>query len=450
MRLFGGRKLDISKEIQDKIIDLFINTKLHIPEILQIVNLDEKISLENIYDFLYEYRNEEGKMIKKNRTYFGSMMDEKIYQLKKEGKDSEEISRVLFEDGYRVTVDFVEHRCESIFRSKNEKSAQFNLHRKNTIKISEKDIFDKVQKGESISKITEEYNQNGIKVSYYTVISRYKAYCRSIGVNEKINKSKVVKKTKKDKKVERKLDGREELIYRLRKNGYPYTAIREYLNQQGIDVSPETVRRECKRIFEQKGEFEPKYIRLANDKYKEYYNIVYDMRKQGYSYYKIADHLNKLNVDITDKNVETICKIVFQKYGEEEPKTKSDTSRRVSNQRVYELRKARYSCKKIVQILNDEGIQVSYGYLVDLCRKIFKEKGEKMPPVRKYRRTNTEIAKVKNKKVLIDAMLKVAEKRKATQEQLRIFAKEISKYYEEDINFDLQEKNSIEETELDK
>ena len=69
MRLFGGRKLDISKEIQDKIIDLFINTKLHIPEILQIVNLDEKISLENIYDFLYEYRNEEGKMIKKNRTY---------------------------------------------------------------------------------------------------------------------------------------------------------------------------------------------------------------------------------------------------------------------------------------------------------------------------------------------------------------------------------------------
>ena len=442
--------MDISKEVQDKIIDLFINTKLHIPEILQIVNIDEKISLENIYDFLYEYRDEEGKMLKKNRIYFGSRMDEKIYQLKKEGKDYEEISKYLFEDGYRVTVDFVEHRCESIFRSKNEKSTQIESPRKNSINIFGKDIYDKVQKGESIGKITEEYNQNGIKVSYYTVISRYKAYCRSIGVNEKINKSKVVKKTKKDKKVERKLDGREELIYRLRKNGYPYTAIREYLNQQGIDVSSETIRRECKRVFEQKGEFEPKYIRLANDKYEEYYDIVYDMRKQGYSYYKIADHLNKLNVNVTDKNVDMICKIVFEKYGEEEPKTKSDTARNVSNQRVYELRKARYSCKKIVQMLNDEGIQVSYGYLVDLCRKIFKEKGEKMPPVRKYRRKNAEIAKVKNKKVLIDAMLKVAKKRKATQEQLKIFAKEISRYYEEDINFDLQEKNSIEETELDK
>ena len=45
-------------------------------------------------------------------------------------------------------------------------------------------------------------------------------------------------------------------------------------------------------------------------------------------------------------------------------------------------------------------------------------------------------------------MLKVAEKKKATQEQLRIFAKEISKYYGKEIEFDFSNKQDKDDIEI--
>ena len=253
---------------------------------------------------------------------------------------------------------------------------------------------------------------------------------------------------KTEKKNSRIMQGREEELYYLRTHGYPYEKIKEYYLNKGVNVSYETIRKECKKVFSQKGKKEPMYTKYdpENKGEKDVTVMVYILRRQGYSYQKITDYLISNGAEISLHQVRMISQKMFEKYNKKEPRMKSDTARSVSKKRIYDMRKEGVSCKKITEILNNEGIHVSYGYLVKECREIFKNKGEEMPSI-KRKEEKHELDEIKNKQTITNLMLEVAKKKNATKEQLRKFSEEISKYYKIDIDIPSNDIEGIDDNE---
>ena len=424
--------LAISKELEERIIDLFCNTKLKPNEILRIINNEEpSITMEDFYDFLYNYRTSDGKELKRNIKTINSNIDDQIYKLRIEGYSSSEISEILKKQNNILCPTAVFMRCKKIFEEKGEELPTTNRRAKKSSKVSVQEIYDLIVNGGLTKKqVVEYYKDQKIKISYDYVCRKYREYCE-----EQMKSEKDIKKLPKSKQIVEKpvrntiknLINRQEL-YELRKSGMTLEAIAKYYNEKGMSISGESIRGICKEIFAQKGEEEPKY----NNSKKRMLSLsdeVLELRRKGFSVSSINNKLTNEGKKTNEWQIRKICKI-SSKENNEVLHYKSETKMNVPDETIYKLRKQGMTIRQVTDYLNKNGIKVSFSFIAKNSKRISDEKQEKF----KIAGKRSSIKNVKDKKVLIDAILKIGERRKASEEQLKTFAKKISEYYGEDID----------------
>ena len=113
----------ISKEMQEKIIDLFCNTETSVGGILKKVDTNNETSLEEIYDFIENYRTKEGKRLTRqtNKKKSFEFLKEEIYELRKKGLTYDEITEYFKGKGIDVNISAILKRCREIYMEKDEK-----------------------------------------------------------------------------------------------------------------------------------------------------------------------------------------------------------------------------------------------------------------------------------------------------------------------------------------
>ena len=245
-------------------IDLFMNTRITPFEVYQLSGLEDEISIEEFYEYLSNYKDENGNKIKKRPH---PIVKQEYKDLVKKLKAQRQEKLTEIEEKKKQEAGFIETviynmRCDGLsYRTiAKELEKEFKLY------ISH----------ESIRKICgeafKERNQNEKEV-----ISRIKA--KEKKDNHKEDKGFVVGRN-----IYKYIP--EEELYEAKKRGMTYMEITEYLKTRNINVCPKTVATRCNRIYAKKGESIPS-LRKGSLNYKRklvkqenLINMVYDIAKK--------------------------------------------------------------------------------------------------------------------------------------------------------------------------
>lgn len=442
----------ISEEIKNQIIYLFENTRNKPFDIFNIVNKNNNIPIEEFYTFLNTYKTKDGKALKRDIKSINKKIDIKIYQLRLKGLSPQEIADKLNEEYIQLKPSSISTRCKNIFKEKGEEPPAITTPKKTTKKNKKKK-----EKKPKIKKVKSTlYNCN--------------------------NKQRLIDKNE---------------LYELRSSGLSLEKITNHFKEKGIDISSETIRKMCKKIYEEKGEKEPRYESLGN-RYDEIASKALKMREMGLSYKDIKEEFAKQGVEVCSGKIKKICnesgkdikfigktkrqvddeKIynlrkqgmslrettksfqesgievsysyiamnssrVFKEKGEKLPKSVSAKLKSLDNlnQEIYKLRKEGYTFYGIKSYLEEQGINVGITTIRSRCDIVFKERGEEVPRITKYnsiykKEKKSSYRELDNKKI-IDAVIEIGKRRKATEEQMKIFMNEVAQKYK--INLEPEE-----------
>ncbi len=221
----------IPDEIKNSIIDMFVNKNMKISKILKAISPNGEYQIEDVYDVLTEYKEKNNVVIKRTK----------------------------------MSLDDMEQ--------------------------VEKKIYDMRQSKLSFENITNYLNNRGINISIDDVKKKYKEYCKTTGVEERVNKQ----SGRKAKKISN------DRIYELRMKRLSYEVIAKLLQDEtGIPVTWYAIRARCKKIFSQKGEEEPE-VEPKNKGNKpdidddEIVLLVHE----GWSYRTITQYYQALGVNVS-------------------------------------------------------------------------------------------------------------------------------------------------------
>lgn len=470
------------KEIQDKIIDLFCNTKTKIASIYKIINRDFNISYEELYDFLENYRTEEGECLQRGNKFLSEKYNEYIFQLRSQGIPYYRISRALAKQDIKISSTRVKEICEKVAAEKNAELPSIDKFG-TYIRVFDRDINNLKLQGINQHDIKKYFSRFGIDIDdpyreyqkeeynvykvkdgsfanlVYNLRKQRKSYrdiVKELETNRIHISAESVRKICKKRFAElneteptvfteyhqkRKIvltDELKEGAYKLRKQGLKYRDILEKLRKKDPSLSYEKVKRAIKEAFAEKNEEETKRTLIYELSADENNKKIYELRKQGLTYVEIAEELRKQGYDIEKWKVAYRCKKLFEEDNE---------SYRVINERwrkarivqsyIYYLRKQGYSDSLIVEKLNKKGIQISRKTVYKKMSDAFKEKGESIPEsvINQRNRIN---GLVNSKADLLSTVIRVAEKKNASKEQLAKFANEVSKMYRTNIEMDVE------------
>lgn len=419
--------MKLPEEIEDIIIDLYSNTKMSVETIINLIdkkNLYREFTFEDFYALLYERQNKQGRRISRTTKDYDSNFDNQLYQWRNdEGKDVGEITELLKEKGIIIKEEALLDRLLKISKHKNKVDSRIIKWNDGSFEINKEEYKEIKSTCKSYTDIQNYFKNKGYDIPYSTVKLKFSGW---------INKAHKKNITKIKKPLI--LEGKEEEVSLLRENHYTYDEIVEYFKKKNINVSRETIRKTCKEIFEKKGKEEPQCYKQCKEREMEEQlaETVYELRKKKkYSFQEIYEYILGKKIDVSYSQIVRICKKTFKDKKERMPRYKSKTSRMVNNKALAKLIDHKKTCYDIKEYYDNKGIDVSYSFIVEACRKI---------KLNQAKNKKQQLNRIKNKHLIIDAMLKVGEKKKATQEQMKKFAEEISSFYGEDIRFDFEDK----------
>ena len=170
------------------------------------------------------------------------ILNEEIYKLREQGFTYQKITQYFNNKGIKVKIGIIRKRCKKIYQEKGKREPDLKVGRKKVIQMQDEEIYQLRQDGLSYRKITQYFNNKGIKVSSETIRNR----CKNI-YQKKIEE-------KPDLKVGRKkvIQIPDEEIYKLREQGLSYEKIVQYFYKKGMKVSFATIRIRCKRMYQEK------------------------------------------------------------------------------------------------------------------------------------------------------------------------------------------------------
>ena len=150
------------------------------------------------------------------------------------------------------------------------------------------------------------------------------------------------------------------LIYRLRKNGWSYERIAKYLNDNNIaSIKRSAVDKRCKKIFAEKGEKEP----TDSGKIPVSREEIYYLKKMGLKDSKIALYYNNKGIDVSDETIRRRVNEIFKEKGVEVPTIKRTRKRKyeeVSDEEICRLKeKFKMSFQEIASYYNKRGINIT-------------------------------------------------------------------------------------------
>ena len=296
-------------------------------------------------------------------------------------------------------------------------------------------IFEMRKKHYSINHIYLKLKEQGYKVCYETVRKR---------CNEAFNQ-----RDEKQPAITRTLDDHgkivyipDEEIYSLRKEGKSCQYISNYFRSKGIKISRKSVEKRSKRIFNEKNEIQPnkKNNLIENVSGEE----LYKLKQKGLSIQTIQEELNSRGIKCSVAPIRKMLEKYIDEKGLTMPKTINKRKKEWLNEEIYELRKSGMYFSNIRQRLLEKNIDLGENIIAKRCHRIFELKNEEEPHPPRGRKPNSFKVNNHNLKLidneeLRDIVLNRGKKRKATQEQLKKFAEEVSKMYNVKIDIDNKE-----------
>lgn len=195
----------------------------------------------------------------------------------------------------------------------------------------------------------------------------------------------------------------EKIIFSLRERGLSYTAIAMRLRKQGIRLRLPEVRRACKYIYNRMGKKEPekeKTETLIQRIIESYGEKIIEKRKKGKSYQLIANEIKEEGESgITAEIISIVCKELFKKIGEKEPKAKARSGKITVSQSIIALhgkeiikeRKKGESYESIAYKYRRDGEKVSSITIRKVCKELFEKIGEEEPETKTLRNSVMEL-----------------------------------------------------------
>lgn len=189
------------------------------------------------------------------------------------------------------------------------------------------------------------------------------------------------------------LDGTSQIIYSLRDMGLSHTAIARELRKQGIVLTRLQVKKKCKYIYELLGKEEPQdeKTNILQQRIIELYGEeIIEERNKGASYEAIANRLKEKGERVSAGTISKVCKSLFKKIGEKEPRAKSNKSNNTLQQRIIELygeeiieeRNKGTSYELIANILRKNNERVSATTISKVCKILFRNIGKEEPKIK--------------------------------------------------------------------
>lgn len=461
----------ISDKLKKHIIDLYCNTKLKPYDLYEIISIENDITDNEFYEFLNNYKTKDGKPLQKDFDIINKKIDDCIYTLKLKGYNYSQISAELKKQFIELSDASVYTRCKQIFedkgeempKTKNKKESLVNKDKKhkkskkqlvkkapaqscNKVRnkqslINEEELYRLRKSGCSLHKITEHYKSVGVDISYETI----RIMC------DKIFKQKGEKEPKHE-KLGYRYDEAVYIIRLLREQGLAYASIKDELDKNSIVMSVGKIKRICDELNKDtnnKPKYKSKTKRNVSDE------EIYRLRKeQGLSLHETTEHFQKQGIIVSYSYIAAASKRIFDERGEKSPQSKSRRTKELKNwdDELYALRRQGLSFSSIKSYFDDKGLKLGIKTIRNRCEEVFNEKGEVMPGITSKNREfkikgknsqcNNKIGKVnKNvieKESLLDVVLKIKEKKQATEEQMNKFVKEVSKMYKIDLEQDIK------------
>ena len=328
---------------------------------------------------IYKEKGKEDPKIKKGKNKREDVTDEEIYELREQGKSYEEIARYYNEKGIQIGQTTIRKICRKIYKEKGQEEPKAKKGRKVKNDITDEEIYELREQGESYEEIARYYNEKGIEISKATIAYR----CKKI-YNAKGKEDPKIKKGKNKRE-----DVTDEEIYELREQGKSYEEIARYYKEKGIEITRVTIGKRCKKIYNEKGKEEPK-IKRKNMIKEATDEEIYELREQGMSYGDIVRYYNEKGIQIGQNTIAYRCKKIYNEKGKEEPKAKKGEKERndITDEEIYELREQGMTHKEIAKHFNNKGIPITRVTIGKKCKEVYKEKGEEEPKAKRGRKKN--------------------------------------------------------------
>ncbi|MCR5146213.1 MAG: hypothetical protein K6B70_02555 [Clostridia bacterium] len=470
-------------EIQDKIIDLFCNTKTKITAIYNIINRDFSISYEEFYSFLYNYRTETGECLQRGKVFPSEKYKDYIFELRSKGTPFYRISSILLKQDVKISSTRVKQIYEMACAEKNIEASEDD--RSGTyVRVFDKDVNSLKTQGISQYDIKKYFSKYGIDIEnpyreyhnedyniykvkgnsfanyVYDLRKQRKSYRDIVKELEtsKIHISmETVRKICKKKSIELNeveptpltdyqkrikliiTDELKESAYELRNEGLTYKEILKIVRKKDPSASYEKVKRAIKVAYAEKNEKEAKRTLSYEFSADKNNKTIYELRKQGLTYGKITEELNKQGYNLEKWVVAYRCQRMFEEKGAScNILNEKWKKARLAKSEIYYLRKQGYSDSLITEKLRTRGVEISRKTVYKKMSDAFREKGEPIPDAVINKKTRGKNGLVDSKTDLLSTVLRVADKKKASKEQLEVFIKEVSKMYNTDIGMDVE------------
>lgn len=480
--------MKIPENIKKLILDNIFDSHIRISTLLDMINKEFSMTMEELYDFLYQYEKENKTKIIRAPSSISEKLKNEIYEQRLLGVSYAQISDTLRKSDIHISPAKVRDISELIFAEMNRDVPKADQKHRTGMNVLIRDsVIEKLKNTDMKENEIEDYFRNfGIDIntpSKYNVEGKYGIY----------------------RVLDDKMDS---FIYEEKKAGNSYRGIVTVLKEKGIETSYETIRKNSKRIFLEKNEKEPR-ASFLDASYKNYIydsSEIYDLRKQGKTYNDIMNIINQNSDEkISYKTIRTICRESFKYRNETEIKKvySFDFEKNPINKDIYELRKNGYSYREIAKKLREKDYYLDKGGVAYRCKKIFESKKEDNPcnakggrkrkiepidniiynlkinrysdgriqeffkakninitktiiknriskvfyikkeqvPTSLFRRADFLERKEVNNKQLVEVFLDVVKKKNASKEQINKFAKEVSKIYNTDINVDFEKED---------
>ena len=174
----------------------------------------------------------------------------------------------------------------------------------------------------------------------------------------------------------------DEIIFELRKQGMSYQKIRdELLQQYGENLDLKTISLQCKNMFKENGIDEPTCQKGRKGKWnqveqeEQISDEIFKLKEQGYSNIKITEVLNTKGIPINTEKVGSLCKKIYSEKGIKIPKA-AETSP-MNRDELYDLAEKGVTNHEIFEMLKRQGVEITFSKLSTVMRDIYIEKGNK-------------------------------------------------------------------------
>lgn len=317
--------MEISNQIKQKVIDLFLNTRMNLTQIQENINKyytsGYNLTMEDIIDILENYKKNSNQKVTRNKfndgkkafVYNKNISNAKIVELVENDFSNKDIADYFTKLGHKISPQAIAGRKEKIYgalglpvpkvRDMRRKRKQEDLEKQRKQAELDEEILNerifkfRLDEKMSFAKIARMLSKEGIPICTDSVKKR----CEEVFKKHNMELTKLKCGVKPSENV---VNIDEEELFNLREHGCTGKELAEY-----FEVPYTTVLKLCRKIYNEKGLEQP--IEIISNRTNVSDELLLEMKNLGLTYKEISEFLyatnNKISPTSVSRKVNKIC-----------------------------------------------------------------------------------------------------------------------------------------------